>query len=783
MPSTGQSRGRIRPHERDYDEGVDIIGNGVADVDAYNEQIRETVKLAMEDSTRKDYRRRIVRMVKFIEEKHPEYAELGCRDVPAEEYTCPDKYYFGGVYKKELVYRGMDVKMILSFLVANKKKANGKLKTHVDLRKFKDAILWGAEIANERLPLPFYKEMGTFLNAYKRETAKAKKKGGVEDKSADPISTTLYRLILGWAVMGGNTFLWFWTLTQWNCMARGASVDPLGFRNFRVANDSITCKYDDSKADKEGDKLSEKNIYANPLDFRQCWWTGFGLYTALYVEQVAKSGNLFLRHGSKEGSASTRYQEQLIGIIKKKNGVVELHIRVEHANAYGLRKGSATYATSGTTCPPPISSIARRGEWSLGKVLEVYWHFAEPGDHYLGRILAGLDPSSPNFGVLPPHFTLVDPMENEDVKLAMHQMYGPILVEHPNAKALLLRGLACILFHQDEIVQIMVNNPGHEFTKLAILSDHNLLKRLKKIVTTEPTKNVLETRTGIPPHIETAIKLEEILEKCTMICEAFTSQTATLVNAIKEAIDRKAWDSGHVTGDKLLEVLSAFKKDVITEVKGELKNLQMSRNNTGMQGSNVEANEPNFFDPAGCVFTYSGRMWDVPSTFKFPTRVTLREGWYLWTHGHVVSTNGHEKVKPFRKINQQRLPSKKLKNIYKVNWKPLFNFLEQCPDLNLPVDTRAMTQNDINNSFDKLISFLKSRVSYCFEAKDPLKWMISTWSVKVNRSSIEKFGKPEDISKLPEATSRNSARSANLKRKRKHSEHVLYPRRQERRIA
>ena len=101
----------------------------------------------------------------------------------------------------------------------------------------------------------------------------------------------------------------------------------------------------------------------------------------------------------------------------------------------------------------------------------------------------------------------------------------------------------------------------------------------------------------------------------------------------------------------------------------------------------------------------------------------------------------------------------------------------------LPVNTRAMTQNDINNSFDKLISFLKSRVSYCFEAKDPLKWMISTWSVKVNRSSIEKFGKPEDISKLPEATSRNSARSANLKRKRKHSEHVLYPRRQERRIA
>jgi hypothetical protein len=48
-------------------------------------------------------------------------------------------------------------------------------------------------------------------------------------------------------------------------------------------------------------------------------------------------------------------------------------------------------------------------------------------------------------------------------------------------------------------------------------------------------------------------------------------------------------------------------------------------------------------------------------------------------------------------------------------------------------------------------------------------------------SSIEKFGRPEDISKLPEG--RNSAKSTNLKRKRKQSEHVLYPRRQERRKA
>ena len=80
---------------------------------------------------------------------------------------------------------------------------------------------------------------------------------------------------------------------------------------------------------------------------------------------------------------------------------VSRYIRKNHFHPYGIHKGTATQATSGTTCPPSTASIANRGEWSLGSVLEVYWHFSEPGDQYLGRVLTGLDPNSANFGVLP----------------------------------------------------------------------------------------------------------------------------------------------------------------------------------------------------------------------------------------------------------------------------------------------------------------------------------------------------------------------------------------------
>ena len=106
---------------------------------------------------------------------------------------------------------------------------------------------------------------------------------------------------------------------------------------------------------------------------------------------------------------------------------VVLYIRKSHANAYGLCKGDATYAVSGTTSPPDTTSVFTRKEWSIWKVLDAYLHFSQPGDCYLGRVLACLDPLKPIFNILPPHFILEDPFENADIVEAMDLMYGPIL--------------------------------------------------------------------------------------------------------------------------------------------------------------------------------------------------------------------------------------------------------------------------------------------------------------------------------------------------------------------
>jgi hypothetical protein len=88
-------------------------------------------------------------------------------------------------------------------------------------------------------------------------------------------------------------------------------------------------------------------------------------------------------------------------------------------------------AILGTTVPPSISSIVARGEWTIvGKVLDLYFQFAEPRDHYLGQALVGLDVNSPKFAALPPHFNTDNPMLNEAICEAMSSMYAVVLQKH-----------------------------------------------------------------------------------------------------------------------------------------------------------------------------------------------------------------------------------------------------------------------------------------------------------------------------------------------------------------
>ena len=168
------------------------------------------------------------------------------------------------------------------------------------------------------------------------------------------------------------------------------------------------------------------------------------------------------------------------------NNVVMQYICKKHFHPHGLRKGSASFASSGTTCAPSIPSICNRSEWSMGKVLDVYWHFCNEGNHYLGRVLCGLDPNNETFSTLPPHFTVTgDLMSDPDIALAMDIMYRPIMEAYKDQvkldpTGLLLLLLVSIVYHLDWLISETRTQPGHPFTHLAVLNNRPLKVRTRK---------------------------------------------------------------------------------------------------------------------------------------------------------------------------------------------------------------------------------------------------------------------------------------------------------------
>ena len=73
---------------------------------------------------------------------------------------------------------------------------------------------------------------------------------------------------------------------------------------------------------------------------------------------------------------------------------------------HSIRKGAATYCCSGTTAAPHIASVCNRAGWTMGRVKDTYIKYEAASDHYVGRVVAGLNVHSEDFAVSPPMFKI-----------------------------------------------------------------------------------------------------------------------------------------------------------------------------------------------------------------------------------------------------------------------------------------------------------------------------------------------------------------------------------------
>jgi hypothetical protein len=98
-------------------------------------------------------------------------------------------------------------------------------------------------------------------------------------------------------------------------MARSINVGVLALHNFQVGEDTIICKYDLSKTDQAGERVSDKNIYANPLTPTVCFHLALGIWFYLESSSFEETENLFWRNDTNDMAASGHYCSQVSEIL------------------------------------------------------------------------------------------------------------------------------------------------------------------------------------------------------------------------------------------------------------------------------------------------------------------------------------------------------------------------------------------------------------------------------------------------------------------------------------
>jgi hypothetical protein len=335
----GRAGGRIQAHQRTTDDTTPTITAAAGLSKAHQRAIFMTSDQGITAKVRKDYRARLRRFINFLFSDYPDIFEDATVLISQEQRDDPAMYYYPQDLR-DLKYSGLDVSYFLAFLSEMKKKENGKIASYSHISKFYDSIKYGSKVVGRHLSLEFYSKTDTFLFCFKKEFAQAKKQGNTDEREADAVSSSLLSLLLIWAVEEGNVFVWVFCLCMWHLMARSCNVDCLSFHNIkRGISDSIVFKYDETKMDKTGEFVQEKNVYSNPFQGHLCFFTALGVYLSLHQERLAETEKLFLTPGAKLGNAAQTFARQVGEIAKRNFETVRNYCRLSHFNIHGLRKG------------------------------------------------------------------------------------------------------------------------------------------------------------------------------------------------------------------------------------------------------------------------------------------------------------------------------------------------------------------------------------------------------------------------------------------------------------
>jgi hypothetical protein len=167
------------------------------------------------------------------------------------------------------------------------------------------------------------------------------------------------------------------------------------------------------------------------------------------------------------------------------------NIEPDNLGTHSLRKGAATYCSSGSSAAPPVQAINLRAGWAMCGVQDRYYRFESSGDYYVGRTVCGLPILSEQFALLCPSFRTMD------IGIEASEALYPNLPEPMRAIKQYLAASFC--YHAEFLEKL--NSQEHPINHYLRHYGADIARWKQDIFCGYSDPDIRMVATGIPPHV------------------------------------------------------------------------------------------------------------------------------------------------------------------------------------------------------------------------------------------------------------------------------------------
>jgi hypothetical protein len=294
---------------------------------------------------------------------------------------------------------------------------------------------------------------------------------------------------------------------------------------------------------------------------------------------------------------------------------------------HSMRKGAATYCSSGSTACPSAIAIHLRAGWAMGGVTDRYLRHAAAGDMHVGRTVSGLPTEQPEFAVLPPRFIGARAVVSEARSLCFPRL--PVCAVGVGEFA-----LASLVLHLPFLrAQIPATHP---LLQNILISDQILIDQLAAVLATADATDI--SPTGVPPHVALLSEMRAVQNALRNQQESHNAAVADrqraddelverIVRGVNSIIEERAIATGIPTCDRLAATVVQYFKDAgcfqppVYPDQPQLEEVVDAVEANG--GTTSRTHE---------VYTWGSGLHTFPEGPVLPTG-TPEQAWVLWCCG------------------------------------------------------------------------------------------------------------------------------------------------------